>query len=309
MKDLKKVLALVLIAVLTVGVLTACGGKKDAPADDAGDTEAAHYVISTDKGFSPFEFEDEDGNIVGIDMDILAAVAEDQGFTYDLHYIGWDAAIAECRAGQADGMIAGASLTDERKESGWIFSDGYYDATQGMAVKSDSDIASLDDLKGKTVAVVGGGDAAIDDANYLADIAEKVYLIHRRDEFTAEKSDLEVLKSRSNVEFVLNANVKSLNGTDRLESIDVLFNDESTKNISVDGIFIAVGQEPKNEMFSNVVDLNEFGYIISEDGVHTKTKGIYVAGDNRIKLLRQLTTAVSDGSVAATVAIKEFNEL
>ena len=77
----------------------------------------------------------------------------------------------------------------------------------------------------------------------------------------------------------------------------------------VDGIFIAVGQEPKNEMFSNVVDLNEFGYIISEDGVHTKTKGIYVAGDNRIKLLRQLTTAVSDGSVAATVAIKEFNEL
>ena len=117
MKDLKKVLALVLIAVLAVGVLTACGGKKDAPADDAGDTEAAHYVISTDKGFSPFEFEDEDGNIVGIDMDILAAVAEDQGFTYDLHYIGWDAAIAECQAGQADGMIAGASITDERKEN------------------------------------------------------------------------------------------------------------------------------------------------------------------------------------------------
>ena len=164
-------------------------------------------------------------------------------------------------------------------------------------------------FRGKTVAVVGGGDAAIDDANYLADIANKVYLIHRRDEFTAEKSDLDILKSRNNVEFVLNANVKALNGTDKLESIDVLFNDETTKNIEVDGIFIAVGQEPKNEIFSNVVDLNEFGYIVSEDGVHTKTKGIYVAGDNRIKLLRQLTTAVSDGSIAATVAIKEFNEL
>ena len=164
-------------------------------------------------------------------------------------------------------------------------------------------------FRGKTVAVVGGGDAAIDDANYLADIANKVYLIHRRDEFTAEKSDLDILKSRSNVEFILNANVKALNGTDKLESIDVLFNDETTKNIKVDGIFIAVGQEPKNEIFSNVVDLNEFGYIVSEDGVHTKTKGIYVAGDNRIKLLRQLTTAVSDGSIAATVAIKEFNEL
>ena len=170
MKDLKKVLALVLIAVLAVGVLTACGGKKDAPADDAGDTEAAHYVISTDKGFSPFEFEDEDGNIVGIDMDILAAVAEDQGFTYDLHYIGWDAAIAECQAGQADGMIAGASITDERKESGWIFSDGYYDATQGMAVKSDSDIVSLDDLKGKTVVVKNG---TMSD-QYATELSEKI---------------------------------------------------------------------------------------------------------------------------------------
>ena len=68
----------------------------------------------------------------------------------------WDAAIAECQAGQADGMIAGASITDERKENGWIFSDGYYDATQGMAVKSDSDIQTLDDLKGKTVVVKNG---------------------------------------------------------------------------------------------------------------------------------------------------------
>ena len=162
MKDLKKVLALVLITVMAACMLAACGGSKQeaAPADDGADAapaeEAAHYVIATDKGFSPFEFEDEKGNIVGIDMDILAAVAEDQGFTYDLHYIGWDAAIAECQAGQADGMIAGASITDERKENGWIFSDGYYDATQGMAVKSDSNIQTLDDLKGKTVVVKNG---------------------------------------------------------------------------------------------------------------------------------------------------------
>ena len=164
-------------------------------------------------------------------------------------------------------------------------------------------------FKSKTVAVVGGGDAAIDDANFLADIAQKVYLIHRRDEFTAEKSDLEILESRSNVEFILNANVKTLKGNDKLESVEVLFNDESTKEITVDGLFIAVGQEPKNEIFSNVVDLNERGFIESEDGVHTKTKGIYVAGDNRIKMLRQLTTAVSDGSIAATMAIKEMPEL
>ncbi len=141
MKNIKKILALALACIFAVGILAACGGdKKD-------------YIIATDKGFSPFEFEDADGNIVGIDMDILDAIAKDQGFTYDLHYVGWDAAIAECQAGQADGMIAGASITDERKESGWIFSDGYYDATQGMAVAADSDIKGFEDLAGKTVVV------------------------------------------------------------------------------------------------------------------------------------------------------------
>lgn len=159
MKNVKKILALVLVAVFAMGMLAACGGSDDAaPAGSGGAAPAGekHFVVSTDKGFSPFEFEDENGNIVGIDMDILAAVAEDQGFTYDLHYVGWDAAIAECQAGQADGMIAGASITDERKESGWIFSDGYYDATQGMAVAADSTIASIQDLAGKTVVVKNG---------------------------------------------------------------------------------------------------------------------------------------------------------
>lgn len=114
------------------------------------------YVIATDTVFRPFEFKNEAGEFVGIDVDILAAVAEDQGFTYDLQSLGWDAAIAACQAGQADGMIAGASITDERKESGWIFSDGYFDATQSFAVGKDSDIKSLEDLKGKNVAVKNG---------------------------------------------------------------------------------------------------------------------------------------------------------
>ena len=80
---------------------------------------------------------------------------------------------------------------------------------------------------------------------------------------------------------------------------------EQTKNLEVDGLFIAVGQIPNNEIFQNVVDL-ENGYIKSVDGVHTKTEGIYVAGDTRVKDLRQLTTAVSDGAIAATTAIKEM---
>ena len=113
MKNLKKVLILLLVVVLSAGVLAACAGKTEKTG------EGKKFVVATDKGFSPFEFEDEKGNIVGIDMEILQAIAEDQGFTYDLHYVGWDAAIAECQAGQADGMIAGASITDERKENGW----------------------------------------------------------------------------------------------------------------------------------------------------------------------------------------------
>ena len=150
---MKKVLYFITLAMVCLG-LAACGngGKENSSVDGSG----KHFVIATDKGFSPFEFQDADGNIVGIDMDILAAVAEDQGFTYDLQYIGWDAAIAACQAGQADGMIAGASITDERKNNGWIFSDGYYDATQGMAVASDSEIKGFADLKGKKMAVKNG---------------------------------------------------------------------------------------------------------------------------------------------------------
>lgn len=153
---MKKLISL-LCAFAMLFCLAACGSKeetKDVQKDSGNDVKK--YVIATDKGFSPFEFQDEKGNIVGIDMDILAAVAKDQGFEYDLQYIGWDAAIAACQAGQADGMIAGASITDERKASGWIFSDGYYDATQGMAVAKDSDIKGFEDLKGKKVAVKNG---------------------------------------------------------------------------------------------------------------------------------------------------------
>ncbi len=151
---MKKILSLML-AVMLCFAFAACGTNEtvEDPTDATGAADAKHFAIATDMGFSPFEFQDAEGNIVGIDMDILAAIAEDQGFTYDLQYIGWDAAIAACQAGQADGMIAGASITDARKESGWIFSDGYYEATQGMAVAADSAITGFADLAGETVAV------------------------------------------------------------------------------------------------------------------------------------------------------------
>ena len=127
------------------------------------------YTIVTDTAFRPFEYTDETGALVGIDVDSLAAVAADQGCEYTLTALGWDASIAACQAGQADGMIAGASITDARKESGWIFSDGYFSATQSMAVGADAGIAGFDDLKGKTVAVKIGTQGA----EYAESLKEK----------------------------------------------------------------------------------------------------------------------------------------
>lgn len=159
--------------------------------------------------------------------------------------------------------------------------------------------------KGKEVAVVGGGNAALEDALYLADIVSKVYLIHRREEFRGEEKLVEDIKNKSNIEIIYNSNVISINGEEKVESI-VINNNGEEQTIKVDALFVAIGQEPKNIIFKNVIDVDEKGYIVARDDVYTNKKGIYVAGDAREKILRQLTTAVSDGSIAATVAIKEM---
>ena len=159
--------------------------------------------------------------------------------------------------------------------------------------------------KNKIVAVIGGGNTALEDAIYLSNIASKVYLIHRRESFRGEVKYQEELKNKDNVEYILNRNVVKLNGNDKLESIDL----DNGDNIKVDGIFIAIGQSPNNEIFKDIIDIDNSGYIISNDGVHTSQLGIYVAGDARVKDLRQLTTAVSDGAIAATTAIREMEEL
>jgi len=170
---MKKKLLGMLLSVTMIAGLTACGAKTEAPAEEAAavteepaeEAEAPEaeapadekvWVIGTDTAFKPFEYTDDSGEFVGIDVDILSAIAEDQGFKYDLQVLGWDASIAACQAGQADGMIAGASITEERKESGWIFSDGYYDANQCLAVEASSEIAGFEDLKGQSVAVKTG---------------------------------------------------------------------------------------------------------------------------------------------------------
>ena len=149
-----------LISGLLTGVmalsLVACGGASGTGTSDNQSGSDKVWKIATDTSFKPFEYTDNNGDFVGIDMDILAAVAEDQGFKYEVQVLGWDASIAACQAGQADALMAGASITDERKGSGWIFSDGYYDANQSMAVESSSDIKGFEDLSGKSVAVKTG---------------------------------------------------------------------------------------------------------------------------------------------------------
>lgn len=150
-KTFKRIAALVLAVLTIAAVFVGCSNAKETKAD---------YVIATDTTFKPFEYTDKNGNFVGIDVDILAAIAEDQGFTYELKSMGWDASIAACQAGQANGMIAGASITEDRKKTGWIFSDSYYTATQCVAVAKDSTVASLDDLKGANVAVKTGTQGA-----------------------------------------------------------------------------------------------------------------------------------------------------
>ena len=157
-------------------------------------------------------------------------------------------------------------------------------------------------FKNKDVAIVGGGNTALEDAIYLADIVNKVYVIHRKDSFRAEEKYQKELSEKNNVEYIMNANVTKLNGENILESIDL----DNGRNIPISGLFIAVGQEPNNEVFNNVATINERGYIVSSDGVHTNRDHIYVAGDAREKSLRQLVTAESDGAIAATIAIREM---
>ena len=185
---MKKKLVSVLAAMTMVAAMTACGSAAEAPAAEAPAAEEATeaveeaaeetteavadgkvWIVATDTAFKPFEYTDDNGDFVGIDMDILAAVAEDQGFQYEVQVLGWDASIAACQAGQADGMIAGASVTEERKASGWIFSDGYYDADQSMAVATGSGITGFDGLDGKSVAVKTGTMSA----TYAESLAEE----------------------------------------------------------------------------------------------------------------------------------------
>lgn len=159
-------------------------------------------------------------------------------------------------------------------------------------------------FKNKPVAVVGGGNTALEDALYLADIAQTVYLIHRRDTFRGEEATVTKLKQRDNVEFILNSTVTKLIAEKNLTGIEVSNKDGSTQTIEVNGLFTAIGRIPENQDFADVVNLDTDGYIIADETCKTNAEGIFTAGDNRTKTVRQLVTAAADGAIAATEAIK-----
>ena len=163
--------------------------------------------------------------------------------------------------------------------------------------------------KGKDVAVIGGGNTALEDALYLSNIAKTVYLIHRRDTFRGDNLEIERLKRKTNVKFIYNSTVTDIFGTNHLEKISLKNKDDQIEELSIDGMFIAVGKIPANDAFKNIIDLNPNGYIIADENCHTKQEGIFVAGDNRQKALRQLITATSDGAIAATEAIKYIRSI
>ncbi len=168
---MKKILSIfIAMLVLASALLAGCAAKETTEATEAAPTTQAAktWLIVTDTVFKPFEYTNEKNEFVGIDVDLLAAIAKDQGFNYKLESLGWDAAVAAVQAGQADGLIAGATIKQERIDSGWIFSDGYFDATQTFVVGADSDIASFADLAGKNVAVKNAT-AGADFANSIKD--------------------------------------------------------------------------------------------------------------------------------------------
>ncbi len=158
-------------------------------------------------------------------------------------------------------------------------------------------------FKDKTVAVVGGGNAAFTDALYLSDIARTVYIIHRRKAFRAENELVVRAEQKNNIRIITDATVKALVGEDELSAVTI-DEDGHDRTIEVDGLFVAIGQTPDNGAFG--VKTDDDGYILADDECRTDKPGVYAAGDCRKKKVRQLTTAAADGAIAVATALKEM---
>ena len=161
--------------------------------------------------------------------------------------------------------------------------------------------------KDKIVGVFGNTNTALKDSIYLSDIASTVYLINKTNTFKEEDTFVSDIEKKDNIKILYNTNITKFNYDKKLDSIDITDKEGNTSNIKIDGLFVAIGRNPENQNFAKLINLDNKGYIIAKEDCHTNVDGIFVAGDNRVKSLRQLVTATSDGAVAATEAIKYIN--
>ncbi len=158
-------------------------------------------------------------------------------------------------------------------------------------------------FRGREVAVIGGGNTAVQDALVLSEICSKVYLIHRRDAFRAEESLMERLRTTPNMEIVTDTVVSEMRGENRLTGLVIRnVKTNEVRELAVSGVFEAVGNLPQNAAFAELVELDADGYIVTDETCETNVKGVFAAGDCRQKSVRQLTTATADGTVAALAA-------
>ncbi len=162
-------------------------------------------------------------------------------------------------------------------------------------------------FRNKIVAVVGGGDVALEDALYLSKLCEKVYLIHRRDELRGAKVLQQRVFDTENIEFLGSSQITRITGTNMVEQITVEDKKSGdTRDIALSGVFMAVGMEPQNALVQGLVALDDAGYIIAGEDCRTSVPGIYAVGDIRTKQLRQVVTAVADGAVAVSSLEQDF---
>lgn len=154
-------------------------------------------------------------------------------------------------------------------------------------------------FKDKTVAVVGSGDAGLEDAIYLSRVCKQVYIVNRSDKLRGAKRLQNVVDKTENIQILWNTVIDSINGNNIVESIDIVNTNTNEKsNIALDGVFIAIGSTPMTKFLEGLVDMDENGYVIADETGITNAKGVFVAGDIRVKNLRQIITAAADGANA-----------